>query len=207
MDSTGLLHAAVPLSSAPMAVPSPVPSPAPMAMPSAPPAGTVAQLMPSAPPLESLRDTYTAASTGQFEDHGQPPSEGTQLGDNSSVANYSFFQPSELQVLQAAAVPVDGFQLGTGGGAPTQPVQLAHAVPVAQAMPVAQATPVLTTVVGVPIYDPATVRSTAKTEQDSNDGVKSSDPCLSTVDEIFKFLNTCVYPLMATCSCCSAGED
>jgi len=61
---------------------------------------------------------------------------------------------------------------------------------VAQAMPVAQATPVLTTNVGVPIFDPATVRSSAATEQDSNDGVKSSDACLTSVDEVFKFLNT-----------------
>ena len=187
MDSTSLLSASVPASSAPQAVA--VPSPAPM--PSAPPAGSVAQLMPSAPPLESLRDTYTAAGSGQFEDHGQPPSSDTQLGAaNGSVASYSFFQPAELQVLQAQAVPVDGFQLAHGGAAPSQPVHLAQAVPVAQAMPVAQAVPVLTTAVGVPIFDPTTVRSTAETEQDSNDGVKSCDPCLVTVDEIFKFLNT-----------------
>jgi hypothetical protein len=186
MDSNSLLHASAPISSAPMAVPSPA---------AVPPSGTVGQLMPSAPPLESLRDTYTAASTSQFEDHGQPPSGGTQLGAaDSSVASYSFFQPAELQVLQAQAVPVDGFQLAQGGAAPTQPMLLAQAAPMAQAMPVAQAVPVLTTVVGVPIFDPATVRSTAKTEQDSNDGVKSSDPCLSSVDEIFKFLNTCVHP-------------
>ena len=182
--------AAVPLSGAVASAPMAVPSPA-----AVPPSGTVGQLMPSAPPLESLRDTYTAASTSQFEDHGQPPSGGTQLGAaDSSVASYSFFQPAELQVLQAQAVPVDGFQLAQGGAAPTQPMLLAQAAPMAQAMPVAQAVPVLTTVVGVPIFDPATVRSAAKTEQDSNDGVKSSDPCLSSVDEIFKFLNTCVHP-------------
>jgi hypothetical protein len=213
MDKSGLLDASADVSSAPpvaaaaVAVPSPAPMPQqqyqqpppqyqqpppqqyqqPPQQASAPPAGTVAQLMPSAPPLESLRDTYSAAGGQQYEDHGQPPSSaGTQLGAaDGSVASYNFFQPAELQVLQAQAVPVDNFQLNTGGGAP-----VAQAVPVAQAMPVAQATPVLTTNVGVPIFDPATVRSSAATEQDSNDGVKSSDACLTSVDEVFKFLNT-----------------
>lgn len=191
MDNQGLLAGAAPVSTAPPVAVAAVVSPAPMPVASAPPHGTVHDLMPSAPPLASLRDTYSGAGNGQFEDHGQPPSGGTELGAaNSSVAQYAFYKPEEMQVLQAQAVPVDNFQLAKGGAPPAQPVHLAQAVPVAQAMPVAQATPVLTTAVGVPIFDPASVRSTAETEQDSNDGVKSCDECLTTVDEIFKFLNT-----------------
>ena len=199
MDNQGLLSAppsdAVP-SPAPMAVPSPagMPVPSPAAAPpaaSAPSAASVAEAMPSAPPLESLRDTYSAGASGNFEDHGAAPSEGGWGGVHAGEQQVqgSFYSPQEVQVLQAQAVPVDTFQLGKGGAAPSaEPVPMA--VPVAQTMtPVATAVPVLTTAVGMPIYA-ASDKSTAATEQDGSSGVKSSDPLLTSVPEILKFLDT-----------------
>ena len=47
----------------------------------------------------------------------------------------------------------------------------------------------LQTAVGMPIYA-ASDKSTAATEQDGSSGVKSSDPLLTSVPEILKFLDT-----------------
>ena len=77
--------------------------------------------VPSAPPLESLRDTYSVGASGNFEDHGAAPSEGGWGGVHAGEQQVqgSFYSPQEVQVLQAQAVPVDPFQLGKGGAAPS----------------------------------------------------------------------------------------
>jgi hypothetical protein len=147
-----------------------------------PVAQSVAQAMPSAPPIASLRDQWSGQAQGQFEDHGAAPSGKSDYGcAMAPVAQANFYTPQEMQALQATAVPVDTFQRNFDG-----PVQTA--TPVAQ-VAVAQAVPVFTTAVGVPIY-PQEVRSLAETEQDGSEGVKSSDECLSNVPEIMAFLNT-----------------
>ena len=59
----------------------------------------------------------------------------------------------------------------------------------AHAAATAVAQPVLVTSVGMPIT-PANAISTAETHFDGYKGVKSNDPCLSSIEELMLFLNT-----------------
>lgn len=145
-----------------------------------PVATTVAAAMPSAPPLASLSDQFSNLQV-EVEESGEPPKlQGTYETASAPPADANFYTAEELKVLQSQAVPVDVCTSASfEGQLPT----------VQTAVPVVQAQPVLTTSVGVPIYTQQT-RSTAITEQDGSEGVKSCDPCLTTVPEIMNFLNT-----------------
>ena len=141
-----------------------------------PPEGTVLSIvetMPAAPPMTNLTDTYTQEKT---DDDG--------AGAAVPVVTAAFFTPAQIEVLNAQPMPPDR-------PATIEGVVVA-AVPPDEATPAEEAigAPLLTTAAGVPVVA-GTVASTAETQPDGWQGVKSCDErLLGSAPECLLFLQT-----------------
>ena len=119
---------------------------------------------------------------------------GVDCAASAPAVDANFFSPGELDTLRAqGSVPMDNFRLHGGTGE----LPMAQAVPLGVgggggrggALPLA-AEVVMTTSAGVPIFKNPSPSPAATQYDGGSKGIKSSDPLLSSRDEIMRFLNT-----------------